>query len=309
MGYKLAGCTHLGGVEIDPSLEPIYKANHHPKYYYLQDIRDFVERDDLPAELYHLDILDGSPPCSTFSVSGGREKGWNEERVFREGQKAQRLDDLFFVWIRLVEKLKPKYAIAENVKGMIIGNAKAYTKRIVKELNNIGYEIQVVLLNGAEIGLPQRRERVFFVCRQKGLPEIDCSIEKQKAIPYKEIKNNDMWRPLGEVAYKYWEKRIPSDKSIADIAWREERRRYGFNHIFAKSDEVLPTIPASTRPLKYDLPTRLTDEEIILASSFPLDYDFKETNPNYIVGMSVPPLMMHAVASKVVEAIEKSRKE
>lgn len=308
MGYKLAGCNHLGGVEIDSSLEDMYKTNHKPKYYYLQDIRDFVNRDDLPEELYNLDILDGSPPCSTFSVAGEREKGWNKKKVFREGQKAQRLDDLFFVWIQLVEKLKPKYAIAENVKGMLFGNAKAYTKRVVKKLNEIGYEVQIVLLKGSEIGLPQRRERVFFICRQKGLPAVDCTIEKQKEIPYKYIKNNEMFRPLGEVTYEYWTKRIPSDKCLADITQREYNKHSGFNHIFAKDDLVLPTITASIRPLKFDLPTYLTDEEVMLASSFPLDYDFKETDPGYVMGMSVPPLMMYVIADKVVKAIVKERK-
>ena len=74
MGYKLAGFNHLGGVEIDPPIADVYKTNHNPKYLYLQDIRDFNKRNDLPIELYSLDILDGSPPCSTFSMAGSREK-------------------------------------------------------------------------------------------------------------------------------------------------------------------------------------------------------------------------------------------
>ena len=70
MGYKLAGFEHLGGVEIDKRMATIYRTNHNPKYFYLEDIRDFNKRTDLPSELYNLDILDGSPPCSTFSMSG-----------------------------------------------------------------------------------------------------------------------------------------------------------------------------------------------------------------------------------------------
>ena len=50
----------------------------------------------IPEELFHLDMLDGSPPCSSvFSTAGAREEGWNTEKVFREGQAKQRLDDLF----------------------------------------------------------------------------------------------------------------------------------------------------------------------------------------------------------------------
>ncbi|MDO4763819.1 MAG: DNA cytosine methyltransferase, partial [Flavobacteriaceae bacterium] len=98
MGYKLAGFNHLGGVEIDPRMAEIYKKNHAPKYFYLEDIRDFNEREDLPKELYELDILNGSPPCTTFSMAGKREKGWGVEKHFNEGQKKQTLDDLVFVY-------------------------------------------------------------------------------------------------------------------------------------------------------------------------------------------------------------------
>ena len=99
MGYKLAGCEMLGCCEIDPRMNKVYVANHHPKYNYLEDIRDFNKRTDLPDELYHLDILDGSPPCSTFSMAGQREDAWGKQKKFREGQKKQTLDDLLFVFI------------------------------------------------------------------------------------------------------------------------------------------------------------------------------------------------------------------
>lgn len=74
MGYQLAGFRHLGGVEIDSKMASVYQKNHTPKYFYNEDIRDFNLRNDLPDELYDLDILDGSPPCSTFSMAGHREE-------------------------------------------------------------------------------------------------------------------------------------------------------------------------------------------------------------------------------------------
>ena len=88
MGYKLAGYSVLGNCEIDPEMMTVYKANNHPKHSYLMDIRDFVKLPDeeIPEELKHLDILDGSPPCSVFSMAGSREDGWNVEKTFREGQ-------------------------------------------------------------------------------------------------------------------------------------------------------------------------------------------------------------------------------
>ena len=79
MGYKLAGYDVIGCCEIDPDMMKLYKQNNHPKYAYLMDIRDFAELsdEDIPDELLDLDILDGSPPCSVFSMAGRREDGWN----------------------------------------------------------------------------------------------------------------------------------------------------------------------------------------------------------------------------------------
>ena len=74
-GYKLAGFDVIGCNEIDPKMMEAYKANHNPKYAFLEPIQTFKMREDLPKELYELDILDGSPPCSSFSMAGNREKG------------------------------------------------------------------------------------------------------------------------------------------------------------------------------------------------------------------------------------------
>ena len=68
----------------------LYRRNHHPKYPYLMDIREFNQLQVYPEKLRHLDILDGSPPCSVFSTAGDREKAWGKEKEFREGQKKQR---------------------------------------------------------------------------------------------------------------------------------------------------------------------------------------------------------------------------
>ena len=84
MGYKLAGFEHLGGVEIDKQVAKVYQLNHNPKYLFNEDIREFNKRTDLPEELFNLDLLDGSPPCSTFSMAGSREKAWGKEKQFRE---------------------------------------------------------------------------------------------------------------------------------------------------------------------------------------------------------------------------------
>ena len=84
MGYKLAGFDVLGCNEIDPKMMEAYRLNHNPKYSYLEPIQDFKNRKDLPKELYELDILDGSPPCSSFQwLVKGRKIGAKKRNLGR----------------------------------------------------------------------------------------------------------------------------------------------------------------------------------------------------------------------------------
>lgn len=68
MGYKLAGFDVIGCNEIDIRVMNLYESNHHPRYKFLEPIQTFKERTAFPEALYNLDILDGSPPCSAFSI-------------------------------------------------------------------------------------------------------------------------------------------------------------------------------------------------------------------------------------------------
>lgn len=94
-GYKLCGVDVLGCCEIDKKMNDVYVTNHKPKYNYLMDIRKFNELEDLPKELFSLDILDGSPPCTTFSTAGKREKSWGKKKKFYDWASNQK--ELVFI--------------------------------------------------------------------------------------------------------------------------------------------------------------------------------------------------------------------
>ena len=166
MGYKLAGFDVIGNNEIDSKMNEVYLKNHQPKYNFNCDIRDLCNM-NLPDELYSFDILDGSPPYSVFSMAGQREKAWGIEKMFREGQKKQRLDDLFLHFIAFAERIKPKVIVAENVKGLLFKKARGYVNEILKAFDKAGYNVQIFLLNSAKMGVPQTRERTFFYCSKK----------------------------------------------------------------------------------------------------------------------------------------------
>ncbi len=301
MGYKLAGFNHLGGVEIDKTIAPIYKENHNPKYFYLQDLRDFNKRSDLPKELYNLDILDGSPPCSTFSLSGSREKAWGKQKKFREGQVEQTLDDLVFVYIETIKKLKPKVCILENVKGIISGNAKVYSKEIVKRLKEIGYNVQVFLLNAASMGVPQKRERVFFIGLRNDfkLPKLKLEFN-ETPITYKEIENiyNTQKDKQDTAKATLWYKVVKGNSFS-----KHHPKGHFFNDYKLDSNSIIPTITAdkSHGVWNGNICRMLDKQELCLSGTFPLDYKFGKQAPKYLIGMSVPPVMIAQISLKIYE--------
>jgi len=315
MGYKLAGFDVLGCNEIDPKMMEVYKENHKPKYAFLESITTFKERKDLPKELYSLDILDGSPPCSSFSMAGNREKDWGKEKIFREGQKKQVLDTLFFDFIDLAKELQPKVVIAENVKGLLIGSAKKYVVEIYKQFDKAGYYCQHFLLDASKMGVPQKRQRVFFICLRKDLaqpflvnnglfdmiPKIEM-VFNEKEIPFKEIEcgNNaiPMYKTPPSYAVLYDKVKIGKNFSTA------HKKGCLFSGYKANPNSVLNTVLPNDKSrsgaFHYSQQRTLTKKEIIKATTFPLDYNSK-ISISYMCGMSVPPVMTANVATNVFE--------
>lgn len=115
-----------------------------------------------------LDILDGSPPCESFSMSGKREKGWGKIKRYSENV-LQRTDDLFFEFIRIAKDIYPKVIIAENVKGLTQGKAIPILQNIIKGFQDIGYICHHKVLYACDYGVAQLRPRVIFVCVRKDI--------------------------------------------------------------------------------------------------------------------------------------------
>ena len=299
MGYKLAGFTVIGCNEIDPEMIGAYRENHKPKFYFLDPIQEFKNSKTFPDELMNLDILDGSPPCSSFSMSGSREKKWGVEKKFREGQAEQILDNLFFDFLDLADRLRPKVIVAENVKGMLLGNAKSYVKKIQKRFEEIGYSVQLFLLNAATMGVPQRRERVFFIANRMGLGKLSMNFNEEPIV-YKEFKT-DPGSPLTPETKLIWDKRINSDKSLADIHLRISGENKRFNAIFIKDNNVSNTVAAGADsiPIRFDFPNRINEHDLKCIGSYPQDYKFPKCGAGYLIGMSVPPVMTAQIAHKI----------
>lgn len=302
MGYKLSGFEVLGGVEIDKQMMDVYRKNHNPKFSFLMGIQEFnkIENNKLPAELFDLDILDGSPPCTSFSMSGLREKIWGIKKKFREGQAVQVLDNLFFDFIETANKLKPKIVVAENVKGLIVGKAKGYVKKIAKMFDDVGYNLQLFLLNAAFMGVPQKRERVFFIAKRKdlNLPQLNLNFN-EKVIDLNTAFQNvtdKNFKKISLTTYKLWKKCAPG----ADFSSVHEKKMR-WNDIKLSLNEPAPTLTAKNSNTFYHPiePRTLSTQEKSRIQSFPDDFDFLKSDSGYICGMSVPPYMINRISKQI----------
>jgi DNA (cytosine-5)-methyltransferase 1 len=314
MGYKLAGFDVIGCNEIDPKMMAAYIANHNPKHSYLEPIQTFKLRDDLPDELYQLDILDGSPPCSSFSMAGNRGKDWGKDKKFREGQAKQVLDTLFFDFIDLAKKLQPKIVVAENVKGLLLAGAQKYVAEILKQFDEAGYYVDYTLLNAAKMGVPQRRERVFFTAIRKDLfngpfsdmfntrPLLDLRFCEKPIVfnEFYEPGKNDRAISQGKMK-EYWLKRKQGDRSFADTIRREWQADRCFNNVYLYGNEVSPTLTSNSDCIylfsEYRKPN---SNEMSCIGTYPQDYEIS-TPLHYLIGMSVPPVMTAQIATRIYE--------
>lgn len=229
--------------------------------------------------------------CSTFSLSGQREKGYKKEKKFKEGQAKQVLSDLFFDWIKLVDKLQPKVAMAENVKGMLMTNAIPYVKKVVAALNDIGYSTQIFSLNVASMGVPQKRERVFFICKRKDLELPDIRLNfNEKPIPFNIVSDNtdqDISRTTPQYV-EYWNQAREGEP----VGKFQSIRKVKYN-------EPCNTINASNGLYHPKICRILNKRELCLVGSYPLDYDFLGLEPRYLIGMSVPPVAIAQIAHQI----------
>lgn len=304
MGYKLAGCEVIGCCEIDPKMNEVYVKNHHPKHNFLMDIRDFnaIPNEELPTELFDMDVLDGSPPCTTFSIAGDREESWGKKKKFREGQKEQTLDDLSFIFIDTVKKLRPKVVVMENVEGLILGEAFTYVQKIYKDLETAGYIVHHWLLKGELMGVPQKRHRVFFVAIRDDIgidPKNINMTFNYEQIPYKTFKTEHEKITKG----KMHDAIITAKRgeSVADIMQRVYGKNSGITHRMAWEENVFPTQIADHGDIWTSNGNHPSNEDILHAQTFPEDYDLNGMKAEYICGMSVPPVMMKRIVQRLIE--------
>ena len=261
-----------------------------------RDIRE-VKSDDIPE----FDILTGGFPCQSFSIVAQNPK--------RLGVKDER-GKLFFEMCRILRERQPKCFIAENVKGILTANKKSAFPLIMKEFEDSGYNVQYRILNSANYGVPQKRERVIIVGFRKDL-------EMEFSFPDTKIRNEDDFIPLKEVIEKEVdEKYFFSERAVAGMMKKRESMNKGraqdinkpCNTVGAHLAKVSlnSTDPVLMEGKRY---RRFTPREVARIQSFPEKFELvgSETAQYRALGNAIPPVMFWYVAKAVKEELESNK--
>lgn len=162
-GFRMEGFRSVYANEFVHAAAEAYRANWPDTYVDERDIRSVTAPEVLElGGVETFDVLEGSPPCSSFSMSGKRDDGWGETKHYSE-ERAQRTDDLFDEYIRLLGELQPRVFVAENVTGMVAGKALGYYLRFRDSMASKGYVVEARILEARWMGVPQARKRLIFM--------------------------------------------------------------------------------------------------------------------------------------------------
>ena len=301
-GYKMSGADIVGFCECDNFMSQSYLNNMDVKYPFEMPIQELLKK-KLPREMYNLDILDGSPPCTNFSKANTHGEK-NTLKKHKEGGIVQHLESLPMLFTSLVDKLMPMSVIIENVPQIFSKeNAlKVTMPQIVSPLNKMGYFVSLFVLNSKYMGIPQSRKRAFVIAtRKRPICRLDLKFE-DKIIPIKEIKN------LYEKKYQYingkigeFQKLVQPNREIPDLTGK----RSLFNYRCDGEDRPFRTITANCLNFPERKEYDFSIPGLLQGQSFPVDYKFlpgtAKQKKKYLIGMSVPPLMIHRIVERMIK--------
>tara|TARA_Y100000114_G_scaffold135117_1_gene135779 strand:- start:1600 stop:2667 length:1068 start_codon:yes stop_codon:yes gene_type:complete len=313
LGYRMAGFDVIWINEFMKKARETYKLNAiSDTFINGKDIRQLTGSEILNQVKFkkkEIDILDGSPPCASFSTAGNRDKDWGKIKNY--SKTAQRTDDLFFEYIRILKEIQPKVFVAENVSGLVKGRAKGYFLEILKEFNNSGYNVKVQLIKAQYLNVPQMRERIFFIGVRKDIYKMPVFPKPKKKITKiidvidnltKNIQKNEICY-LGKETrtYKLWKNTIPGNdfQKAGELLYGKKSSYFGQKK--AGIHKPCNSICATPALYHWNEPRYLSIPEIKLFSSFPEDFVVTGSFSDRFerVGRAVPPFVMKEIAKSL----------
>ena len=293
LGLAMAGFHHVALIEYEEEYCNVLKRNRPEWNVICEDIHNI---DGKPYQ--GIDLLAGGVPCPPFSVAG-KQLGSDDER------------DLFPEALRLVEEIKPRAVMLENVRGLLDPRFDDYRAQIIERLENLGYNVSFKLLNAKDYGVPQLRPRVVFVGIRKDIPKAfnfplpDKGQAKTVGEALEPLMGKNGW-----LGVKEWAKKadtiaptlVGGSKKHGGPDLGPTRARKAWAELGVDGSGVANEPPATD----FDGIPKLTKEMMAIIQGFPLEWTFgeKKTSACRMIGNAFPPPVACAVGSEIRRCLE-----
>lgn len=329
IGFERAGFDIKLCIDNDNLVEKTHHRNFPDIPMINQDIRT-VSTEDIKAYLENgtVDVIIGGPPCQGFSTIGKRVSSDPEKRAMYDPR-----NELVLTYAKIIRSIKPKFIVMENVKGILTMDGGAYLQNVLKELKDAGYNADYQLINMADYGVPQIRERVIILGNRLGLPVLflkpDHSDNSEDGLaPWvdcwsvlKDLEGMDDNPAFNHVALKHTPKNIarykliPEGGRLPEDSLPPELYRKNFGNTYKRLDRKRPAltmVPGNDAfPIHPTLNRSLTVREAARIQTFPDDMIFEgnRRQQGHQVGNAVPPLFSEKLARFVLEQLASSEEE
>lgn len=328
LGFEREGFENIFSIDFDKTICQTYKKNFPNHVLIEKDIKDLTEKEILElTKEKEVDLIIGGTPCQGFSMAG------NIGRNFIDDPR----NHLFKEFARIVSILKPKFVIIENVARVYNHNKGKTRKEIISLFEELGYQIECKILNSANYGVPQVRNRVFFIGNRLHLPNrfpektfdknTQTTISNQKIKQWKTIKEaiDDLPKlNSGEIS------NIPNHEAMSHSEQMLNKMSYVSNggsrhqipeklrptsgdvrkYIKYNADEPSICVTGDMRKVfHYSQNRALSVRELARIQSFPDNFIFvgSKISQQQQVGNAVPPLMSQAIAKTIKEELKNAK--
>ena len=348
-GYRLAGGKILAINEFVEEAQNTYRENYPNTTIVPGDIKELTGTylmEQAGVKVSELDILDGSPPCSAFSMAGSISHGggnthadaFNKTKQYSDIKGVENVEDLFFEFLRVAKDIKPKVIIGENVEGLTMGEAKEYFHKIQNTFEEIGYLIVADVLDASYFGVPQSRKRCFFIgVREDVAEKVGINfMTMYQLYPDKNEFRTTLGEAINDVVNEdkeeldYLIDKISPEKAVGKTLMKMPKdpdkvltgmdyheKGHHFNLKRSSLRKPCPTITAmgnlagvagTCHPIED---RKFTIKELKRIMSLPEDFKLtgKHKQQSERIGRMVPPLMMKALAESVYNKVLKPYKE
>ena len=296
IGLERAGFSHVALVEYEQEYCDVLKKNNPLWNVMCADVRKF---DGRPYS--GVDLLAGGVPCPPFSVAS-KQLGKEDER------------DLFPEALRLLAEMKPRAVMIENVRGLLDPKFDSYRDAILRRIDELGYDVQIKLLQASDYGVPQIRPRVLIVgIRKDEKGHFSFPPPRKKTAP----SVGETLRPMmGSRGWRHVESWVKRANRIAPTIVGGSKKHGGPDLGPTRARKAWAELGVDGLGIANEPPSedfegmpRLTKEMLATIQGFPTDWDFgkKKTSACRMIGNAFPPPVAEAVGVQIKKGLNNER--